>query len=107
MSDEIEKDPGFGIEGYEEIKEELKEPDLYKVILFNDHYTTMDFVVEILQTVFHKSVAEAVKLMMEVHKKGKSIVGVFSYDIAKTKVIQVKHLAKEAECPLKCSLEQE
>jgi ATP-dependent Clp protease adaptor protein ClpS len=86
--------------------EEIREPKQYRVVLHNDDYTTMDFVVEILVTVFHKPLAEATKIMLDVHKKGKGICGVYTYDIAATKVAQVHQMAKIREFPLKCSLEE-
>ncbi len=86
---------------------ELKEPPLYKVLLLNDHYTTMDFVVDVIQKVFHKSVSEATRIMLDVHKKGKGVVGLYPLDIARTKVSQVIQLAREAEFPLECALEEE
>lgn len=84
----------------------LQEPKMYRVILHNDHYTTMDFVVEILIVVFHKAAAEATKIMLDVHKKGAGICGVYTYDIASTKVSLVHNMAKRREYPLKCSLEE-
>ncbi|MBN1665134.1 MAG: ATP-dependent Clp protease adapter ClpS [Deltaproteobacteria bacterium] len=85
---------------------DLTEPKMYKVILHNDHYTTMDFVVEVLVSLFRKPAAEATKIMLDVHKKGKGICGVYTYDIAATRVAQVHHLAAKREFPLKCSLEE-
>ena len=90
----------------EEIIEEVKEPSMYRVVLHNDHYTTMEFVVDILKTVFHKVVAEATKIMLDVHNKGAGIVGVFTYDVAATKISQVQHMAESAEFPLRCSMEK-
>jgi len=84
----------------------LQEPKMYRVILHNDHYTTMEFVVEILMVVFHKPAAEATKVMLDVHKKGAGICGVYTYDIATTKVSVVHNMAKRREFPLKCSLEE-
>ena len=72
----------------------LQEPKMYRVILHNDHYTTMDFVVEVLMIVFHKAAAEATKVMLDVHKKGAGICGVYTYDIASTKVSVVQTMAK-------------
>ncbi len=91
-----------------EIKEKtyLGEPKLYKVLIHNDNYTTMDFVVEILVEIFHKVPSEATKIMLEVHYKGIGVVGVYPYDIAVTKINQVHEKAKEREFPLKCSLEE-
>ena len=90
----------------EKDRSELKEPDLYKVVLHNDHYTTKDFVVHVISRVFHKPVIEATKIMLDVHKKGRGVVGVYTWDIATTKVAQVHQLAKENEFPLKCTYEK-
>jgi ATP-dependent Clp protease adaptor protein ClpS len=84
----------------------LEEPRMFRVILHNDHYTTMDFVVEVLMKVFHKTAAEAIKIMLDVHRKGAGVCGVYTYDIAATKVAQVHHMAKKDEFPLKCSYEE-
>ena len=84
----------------------IQEPKMYRVILHNDHYTTMDFVVEILMLVFYKPAAEATKIMLDVHKKGAGMCGVYTYDIASTKVALVHNMAKRREFPLKCSLEE-
>jgi len=84
----------------------LQEPKMYRVILHNDHYTTMDFVVEVLMLVFHKPAAEATKIMLDVHKKGAGMCGVYTYDIASTKATLVHNMAKRREFPLKCSLEE-
>jgi len=93
----------------EEIKSSLDvvEPTRYKVLLHNDDYTTMDFVVEILVTIFHKSVAESEHIMLSIHQKGKAVCGVYSYEIAQTKVHQVKQLAKKSGFPLLATLEEE
>jgi ATP-dependent Clp protease adaptor protein ClpS len=106
MADDPGLDSGIDESVLEDVKEELKEPDMYRVLLHNDHYTTMDFVVEVLQKVFHKSVIEATKIMLDVHKKGLGNVGVYTYDIAATKVAQVRQLAKSREFPLKCTMEK-
>lgn len=99
-------DPGLGGELLEDVEEELKEPEMYLVVLHNDHYTTMDFVVTVLIEVFHKPAPEATKIMLDVHKKGKGLVGTYPYDIAATKVSQVRAMAKKAEYPLKCTMER-
>jgi ATP-dependent Clp protease adaptor protein ClpS len=87
-------------------QDKLKSPRMYKVILHNDDYTTMDFVVEILMVIFHKSAEDATRIMLDVHKKGRGIVGVYTYDIALTKTTLVNQIAKEREYPLKTSMEE-
>ena len=87
-------------------EKELKEPPMYKVILHNDDYTTMDFVVQILKTVFNKPHEKAVQIMLEVHKKGYGVCGVYPAEVAETKVAIVHYLARENEFPLKCSMEE-
>ncbi len=84
----------------------IKRPSLYRVILLNDDYTTMEFVVEVLVSIFHKSAAEATKIMLDVHEKGKGVVGIYTYDIAYTKIAQVEELARAQEYPLKAIMEE-
>ncbi len=86
--------------------EKLKAPDMYRVVLHNDDYTTQEFVVEVLVKVFHKSVVDATRIMLSVHRNGIGQVGVFTYDIAATKVRQVHQMAREREFPLKCTIEK-
>jgi ATP-dependent Clp protease adaptor protein ClpS len=86
--------------------QEIREPKMYRVILHNDDYSTMDFVIEVLISIFHKPAADATRIMLDVHKKGKGICGVYTYDIAATRVAKVHQLAKKREFPLKCSLEE-
>ena len=90
-------------------KEQVKtrKPPLYKCILLNDDYTPMEFVVEVLKSVFHKSQADATRIMLHVHQNGMGIAGVFPYEIAETKVRAVEELAKENQFPLKCVMEKE
>ncbi len=97
--------PGTDIQEREEQK--IKEPDMYRVVLLNDDYTTMDFVVYVIQKVFRKPAAEATKIMMDVHKKGRGVVGTYPLDIARTKAGQVKKLARDSEYPLECVVEKE
>ena len=85
----------------------LEEPPMFKVLLHNDDYTTMEFVVEVLVTVFNKSPEEAMEIMLNVHKKGIGICGVFTYELAETKVAIVVDLAKASEFPLRCTMEKE
>jgi ATP-dependent Clp protease adaptor protein ClpS len=87
-------------------KTRLREPTLYRVILHNDNYTTTDFVVSVIVTVFHKPAAEATKIMLDVHKRGVGVVGVYTYDIASTKVSQVHEMARQSEFPLRASVEE-
>lgn len=84
---------------------ELRPPRQYRVILHNDHYTTMEFVVDILVGVFHKPAAEARRIMLDVHRRGHGVCGVYSYDIARTKAARVLELARQQEFPLRCTLE--
>ncbi|BBO80566.1 ATP-dependent Clp protease adapter protein ClpS [Desulfosarcina ovata subsp. sediminis] len=88
-------------------RDETREPPLYRVLLHNDDYTTMEFVVEILMYVFNKSPEAATAIMMNVHRRGVGVCGVFSYEIAETKVDTVHNLARESGFPLRCSMEQE
>jgi ATP-dependent Clp protease adaptor protein ClpS len=91
----------------EDILIKLKRPKMYRVILNNDDYTTMEFVVEVLVSVFHKNATEATIIMMDVHEKGKGLVGTYTYDIARTKILQVEEMASEREYPLRVSIEEE
>ena len=86
--------------------EKLIEPGDYTVVLLNDDYTTRDFVVEILEFIFHKDREEATRIMMNVHRKGRGAVGVYTLDIAQTKVNQVHELAQKHEFPLRCVVEE-
>jgi ATP-dependent Clp protease adaptor protein ClpS len=87
-------------------QEEVKEPPMYKVLLHNDDYTTMDFVVMVLETVFNKDTAEATRIMLNVHNQGIGIAGVYTREIGETKISVVHELAKKNQYPLKCSLEK-
>jgi ATP-dependent Clp protease adaptor protein ClpS len=90
-----------------ERKETTREPLLYRVFLLNDDYTTMDFVVYILESVFHKPVVEATQIMLSVHRKGIGLCGAYTREIAETKVESVHQLAREQQFPLKCIMEKE
>jgi ATP-dependent Clp protease adaptor protein ClpS len=83
-----------------------KQPAMYKVILLNDDYTPMEFVVEILKQVFHKPHAEATRIMLHVHQNGMGVAGVYPYEIAETRVKTVDELARQSEYPLKCVMEK-
>jgi ATP-dependent Clp protease adaptor protein ClpS len=91
----------------EKTGQELKRPPLYRVFLLNDDYTTMDFVVFVLEKVFHKPAVEATQIMLHVHKNGRGLAGVYAKEIAETKVNDVLTLAREHEFPLRCSMEKE
>jgi len=86
---------------------EVDEPPMYKVMLLNDDYTTMDFVVEVLVYVFQKPPEEATLIMLNVHRKGVGVCGIYPYEIAETKVNLVENLARENGFPLKCIMERE
>jgi ATP-dependent Clp protease adaptor protein ClpS len=90
-----------------ESKQKVEKPPLYKVLLHNDNYTTMDFVVVILIRVFHQSEGDAIRIMLQVHNKGMGVAGVFTREIAETKVGQVTQLAQQHEFPLLCTMEEE
>ncbi len=89
-----------------ETEKRIKLPPLYKVLLHNDDYTTMEFVVQVLQSVFHKSQAEATQITLHVHRTGIGVAGVYSHEIAETKVAVVEAMARKHEFPLKCSMEE-
>lgn len=99
----------YGSEGQVDTEDnvELEEPKLYQVLLLNDDYTPMDFVVWILQNIFYKSKEVATRLMLDVHQKDRGLCGVFTYDVARTKVYQVKLEAQKASHPLECIMERE
>ena len=88
-------------------KLKVKKPSLYKVIMHNDDFTTMEFVVEVLKTVFNKDINTSNKIMMDVHKIGRGIVGVYPYDIAATKVAIALGMAKEEGFPFNITIEEE
>jgi len=90
-----------------ETDKEVEEPPMYKVMLLNDDYTTMEFVIEILTYVFQKSSEEATRIMLNVHRSGLGICGVYPYEVAETKVDTVENLARENGFPLKCIMERE
>lgn len=84
---------------------ETREPRLYKVLLHNDDYTTMEFVISILETVFQKSTPDATKIMLNVHHEGVGVAGIYTKEICETKITVVHQLAKKNEFPLRCSME--
>lgn len=84
-----------------------KKPSLYKVLLLNDDYTPMEFVIHVLQRFFNKNMEEATKIMLHVHQNGVGICGVFTYEVAETKVTQVVDLARQHQHPLQCTMEKD
>ena len=86
---------------------ELEEPKKYKVLLLNDDFSTMEFVIEILTKVFRKSLEESEQIMLDVHNNGKAICGIYTKEIALTKISQVKTMARKAKFPLKATAEEE
>jgi ATP-dependent Clp protease adaptor protein ClpS len=97
-------DSGIAVQ---EGRPKLKEPRRYLVFLLNDDYTTMEFVVDVLKHYFHKSEAQALEIMLKVHDEGRGVAGVYSHEIAETKVAQVEEYAQKQGFPLKCTIEPE
>ena len=87
-------------------QEDFTEPPMYKVIMMNDHFTTMEFVVYVLETIFNKSLKEAILIMLNVHNKGSEVCGVYTAEVAETKIQLVHQKAREKEYPLKCTMEE-
>ena len=83
-----------------------QEPPMYKVILHNDDFTPMDFVVDVLERFFHKDHSSAMEIMLQVHNKGSAVCGIYPYEVAETKVAQTLELARKHEHPLQCTLEK-
>jgi ATP-dependent Clp protease adaptor protein ClpS len=90
-----------------EEKIEVKKPSFYQVIIMNDDYTPMEFVILVLERFFKKSRAEATQIMLHVHQKGMGVCGLFPYEIAETKVVQVMDFAKKNQHPLQCTMEKD
>ncbi len=90
----------------EEARPKIKQPPLYRVVLINDDFTPMEFVVDILETIFGMERTRATQVMLEVHTKGKGICGIFNFEIAETKVAQVMSIAKQQQHPLLCTMEE-
>ncbi|UYN93184.1 MAG: ATP-dependent Clp protease adapter ClpS [Enhydrobacter sp.] len=84
-----------------------KKPSMYKVLMLNDDYTPMEFVVDVLQHIFQKNREEATKIMLHVHQKGVGVCGVYTYEVAETKVTQTVDYARKNQHPLQCTLEKE
>ena len=100
-----EEGPGTGV--IVKAKPKTKKPSMYKVLMLNDDYTPMEFVVHILERFFAKSRQEATRIMMHVHRRGVGICGVYTYEVAETKVTQVMDFARQHQHPLQCTLEKD
>ncbi len=103
-NDQVDFDDGLAVK---EAEPALKRPPMYKVIIMNDDYTPMEFVVEVLESFFYMSQEKATQVMLQVHTQGKGICGVFSRDVAETKTTQVNDYSQQNQHPLLCSMEAE
>jgi ATP-dependent Clp protease adaptor protein ClpS len=102
-----EREYGFEEETATKSRERLKRPPLFRVLLHNDDFTTMEFVVEVLKGVFGKSEADAFRVMWAVHTQGVGCAGVYTYEVAEMKVERVSEMARQREYPLLCTMEEE
>ncbi|MDH3232168.1 MAG: ATP-dependent Clp protease adapter ClpS [Alphaproteobacteria bacterium] len=108
MSDDKDKnDDGSNTGVVVRTRPKTKKPSMYKVLMLNDDYTPMEFVVHVLERFFNKNREEATRIMLHVHQKGVGVCGVFTYEIAETKVNQVMDFARRHQHPLQCTLEKE
>jgi len=109
MADNGDRDDGDGNQTgtITKTRKKTKKPDLYKVLLLNDDYTPMEFVIHILERVFNKGQDDATRIMLHVHQNGVGVCGVFTYEVAETKVTQVMDFARQHEHPLQCTMEKE
>jgi len=105
MGEKFENDGGTLTQVKPEKK--LKRPRLYRVLLHNDDYTTREFVVQVLHSVFHRDEQDAIRIMLHVHHNGVGVAGVFTREVAETKIQRVEHLAREQEFPLRLTMEPE
>lgn len=105
--DKRDNERGTGVGLVTKTKPKTKKPPMYKVLLLNDDYTPMEFVVFILERFFQKSREEATRIMLHVHQKGIGICGVFTYEVAETKVAQVIEFARQNQHPLQCTMERD
>ena len=100
-------DTGTGTSVVIKAKPKTRKPAMYKVLMLNDDYTPMEFVVHVLERFFQKSRDEATRIMMHVHRRGVGVCGVFTYEVAETKVTQVMDLARQNQHPLQCTIEKD
>ncbi|MBI4681941.1 MAG: ATP-dependent Clp protease adapter ClpS [Nitrospirae bacterium] len=100
---------GIGLDEALDVRDhqEVKSPPLYKVFLLNDDYTTMEFVVHVLEKIFHKTHVEATRIMLHVHKNGKGLAGIYTHEIAETKIAAVHKIGQQSGFPLQCTMEKE
>ncbi len=105
MSEPRKHEDDYGV-SVEEAKPRLKRPPLFRVVLLNDDYTPMEFVVEVLERFFSMSRSQATQVMLQVHTRGKGVCGVYSRDIAETKVVQVIDYSRQHQHPLMCTMEE-
>ncbi len=105
MSDQTDREHEGGL-AIQELKPELQPPSMYKVILLNDDYTPMDFVIEVLETFFRMPREQAAQVMMSVHMKGVGVCGIYTRDVAETKVTQVNEYSRNNQHPLLCAMEE-
>jgi ATP-dependent Clp protease adaptor protein ClpS len=105
MSDDLSHHRDTGI-ALQEARPKLKKPPMYKVVMLNDDYTPMEFVVHVLQLYFRMSIEDATRVMLAVHQRGVGVCGIFSYEVAETKVAQVTDYARQNQHPLQCTLEK-
>jgi ATP-dependent Clp protease adaptor protein ClpS len=99
--------PDFGTSVLTRTKPKARRPNMYKVLLLNDDYTPMDFVVHILERFFGKNVEEATQIMLQVHQKGVGVCGLYTFEVAETKVTQVMDFARKKQHPLQCTMEKQ
>jgi ATP-dependent Clp protease adaptor protein ClpS len=98
--------PQTGGDVLEKPKERTKRPQLFHVVLYNDDYTTMEFVVHVLEVVFQKGTEDAFRIMLDVHRRGRGVCGAYTYEVAETKVTTVHDMARKEGFPLRAGLEE-
>ena len=106
MAKRTKKNPEGGVVLQEKTERKTKRPRMYRVLIHNDDYTTMEFVVRLLQAVFHRTENEAIQIMLHIHNTGVGVAGVYTYEVAETKVTQVMDYARKHQHPLQCIMEK-
>ncbi|HGG57130.1 MAG TPA: ATP-dependent Clp protease adaptor ClpS [Nannocystis exedens] len=107
MAKRSNKNPEGGVVLKEKVERKIKRPRMYRVLIHNDDYTTMEFVIHLLKAVFHRSESDSIQIMLHIHNTGVGVAGVYTYEVAETKVAQVHALARQVDCPLVASMEPE